>query len=102
MYPKVRSARAYTVMKALAVSKAFRDTQGKWEYAELFGKTGPNQTTLEVCCRIGVYGQEDKGKAWFDDYTVNALANAPSESRFCNFMRTSRSRIKKRNSEEYH
>jgi Gpi18-like mannosyltransferase len=59
------------------VSRGLTDTQGKWELLELYGMTGPGQTYIDVACRIGVYGQEDKGKAWFDDFSVFALKSAP-------------------------
>lgn len=44
-----------------------------WTLATLTGKTGPDQTTLVVSCRVGGYSAVSHGDAWFDDFSVEKL-----------------------------
>ena len=39
-------------------SESRYDTEGLYDYVELYGKTGPDQHTLEVYCRVGGYCSE--------------------------------------------
>ncbi|MDY5730648.1 MAG: phospholipid carrier-dependent glycosyltransferase [Eubacteriales bacterium] len=54
-------------------SQSLYDTQDKWEYVELFGKTGPSQTTLKVFARLGGYSGESRGFAYFDDIALEKV-----------------------------
>ncbi len=58
-------------------SKSIKGTNGKWEYIDLIGKTGPGQTELPITLGIGGYSNLNTGKAWFDDVAVVQLAELP-------------------------
>ena len=61
-----------SVVGSLAASEGVYGTNG-WQTLELVGKTGKKQTELTVCARIGGYGAEASGSAWFDDFSVEFL-----------------------------
>ena len=61
-------------------SDSFYDTDGEWEYVELYGETGDDQTELTVFARVGGYGQLAVGRAWFDDIEVVQLDEAPDDA----------------------
>ena len=44
-----------------------------WTSVEIIGKTDKNQKELSVSCRLGGYGGESTGKAWFDGFAVEEL-----------------------------
>lgn len=44
-----------------------------WTLVELVGKTGPFQEELIISCRVGNYGEEAHGEAWFDDFTIEKI-----------------------------
>lgn len=58
-------------------SDAVYDTDGEWQYVELYGRTGPTQTSLTVFARVGGYGTLAKGRASFDDLALVRLDEAP-------------------------
>lgn len=58
-----------SVVGSLATSQGVYGTT-EWQTVELVGKTGADQTELTVCVRIGGYGAEAQGGAWFDDISV--------------------------------
>ncbi|MEL7609829.1 MAG: phospholipid carrier-dependent glycosyltransferase [Bacillota bacterium] len=66
-----------SVADSLASSDAVFSGEG-WQHIELIGKTGADQTSLTVAVRIGGYGQLSKGEAWFDNFTVEKLVQAPA------------------------
>ena len=59
-----------TVFYILETSKDFKDTGRKWEYVELYGRTGKKQDNLIVTARLGGYGNLNTGKASFDDFRL--------------------------------
>ncbi|MBN2738666.1 MAG: DUF2029 domain-containing protein [Spirochaetales bacterium] len=62
-----------------------KSTNDSWQKIELYGRTGPRQTTLDVAVRLGGYGAVTKGKAAFDNFSLRALNAAPSGVRLWNF-----------------
>ena len=48
-------------------SPEVHDTAGEWVHVELFGYTGDGQNQLTLMARLGGYGSENIGKAWFDN-----------------------------------
>ena len=56
------------------------DTDGDWQYVELYGLTGPDQTTLTVFARVGGYGTLSRGSASFDDLAVNRVDEASEDA----------------------
>ena len=59
-----------TVLDIFDGTRKVFDTQGNWLYVEVYGKTGPAQTLISVCVRIGSYGSLNNGTAWFDDISL--------------------------------
>ena len=66
-------------------SDSWYDTHGRWEYVELYGRTGPEQDTLDVFCRVGGYGALGTGRAMFDDIRVVKLDKAPANGMVYDF-----------------
>ena len=61
------------------ISSAYAyDTEGEWQRLELYGKTGANQKSMTIYCRVGGYSSLNVGKAWFDDVEVVRLAALPA------------------------
>ena len=53
------------------------DTDGEWVYVEMYGLTGPDQTEVTVCARLGGYSGDATGTAWFDDLCLEELEALP-------------------------
>ena len=53
------------------------DTDGEWKYLEFYGQTGPEQTSFGIGASLGGYSSLIKGKAYFDDLSVELLDAAP-------------------------
>ena len=58
-------------------SEDVHDTQGQWQCVTLYGRTGKGQKEITVCARLGGYGSETTGKAWFTDVTLEQVSEAP-------------------------
>jgi len=59
-------------------SETVYDTQGKWKYVEWYGETGEGQTEVLLDVRIGGYGAESQGIAYFDDVSVEDVSALPT------------------------
>ena len=53
------------------------DTGGKWETITLYAHTGKGQRDATVCVRLGGYGSEATGRAWFTDVRLEQVDSAP-------------------------
>ena len=60
-----------------AFSERVFDTQSQWKYVEWYGETGENQHDLQLGARIGGYGAESQGTAYFDDLSVVKVDTLP-------------------------
>ncbi len=58
-------------------SESVYDTQGAFETITLYAQTGEGQKEATVCLRLGGYGAENTGKAWFTDVSLEQVASAP-------------------------
>ena len=67
-----------SVTGSLAVSGDYTDTDGQWVDVELYGKTGLFQNSITVALRVGFYGEENLGTAWFDDVVVERVDEVPA------------------------
>ena len=65
------------VKDTFAASDTLHDTNGQWQYLELYGETGPDQTELTVMARVGGYGSTNTGKAWFDHFEMIPVNTLP-------------------------
>ncbi len=61
-----------------AFSETVFDTQGQWRYLEWYGETGEDQHSVELGVRIGGYGAESQGTAYFDDIAVEKVETLPT------------------------
>ncbi|MBQ8110905.1 MAG: hypothetical protein IJ124_12170, partial [Clostridia bacterium] len=76
-----------SVEDVFVYSDGLYDTQGEWRYAEVYGRTGPDQTQLTVFARVGGYGSLSRGRASFDNLALTALDAAPEDAIVYEFFR---------------
>ena len=50
----------------------------EWREVRLYGRTGPDQTSMKVYIRLGGYSGESIGEAWFDNVSVRRVDAADS------------------------
>ena len=62
-----------------AFSDKYYDTDGKWEYIQYYGETGPEQEYLTVFARLGGYSGISTGKAWFADLSLIKVDSIPGD-----------------------
>lgn len=60
-----------------ASSESVFDTDGEWKYVEWYGETDAKQTQIELGVRVGGFGAESKGIAYFDDVRVEKVQTLP-------------------------
>ncbi len=53
------------------------DTNGQWETLTLYAQTGDGQKDATVCVRLGGYGSEATGRAWFTDVSLVQVESVP-------------------------
>ena len=58
-------------------SADLHDTAGEWETLTLYARTGKGQREVTVMARLGGYGSENSGKAWFTDVSLEQVENVP-------------------------
>ncbi|MFR2150614.1 MAG: hypothetical protein ACLS7Z_08930 [Christensenellales bacterium] len=58
-------------------SRDLHDTDGQWETLTLYGRTGKGQKEVTVMVRVGGYGSENTGKAWFTDVRLEQVETVP-------------------------
>ena len=58
-------------------SEDVHDTGGQWQQVTLYGRTGKGQKEITVCVRLGGYGSETTGKAWFTDVELCEAGDVP-------------------------
>lgn len=56
-----------------------------WTYVEMFGRTGPQQQTLEFTAGVGGHGGESSGTAYFDDLSIQETSDVPEGAAINNF-----------------
>ncbi|MDR3052134.1 MAG: glycosyltransferase family 39 protein [Oscillospiraceae bacterium] len=71
-----------SVSGIVETSPDLHDTAGEWKNLEFYGKTGKQQKTVIIMARVGGYGSENIGKAWFDDFTVEAAEETPQDAAY--------------------
>ncbi len=72
-----RAGAGISVADTFVSSDYAYDTAGEWVPLTLYGRTGPDQKSLTIMCRVGGYGSLNVGKAWFDDVEVVRIAAVP-------------------------
>ena len=76
-----------SVENVFVYSDALYDTGGKWEYVELYGRTGPKQKTLTLFARVGGYGTLSRGRASFDNLSFVEIDSVPQDAFIYDFYR---------------
>ena len=77
--PKDGVGASFGVMDMQGALLDIDDTFGKWQKFEFYGRTGKEQTQMTVALRLGGYGNETKGSAWFDDVRVEPVGELPED-----------------------
>lgn len=90
---KDKGANLSVVMGVFASSRDVKNTGSEWQYVELYGKTGPNQRTITIGCRLGGYGEESQGTAFFDDISCIKLSGNPIGKSVVNFYEDESRRV---------
>ena len=62
-----------------SASESVFDTDGQWQYVEWYGETDSNQAQIELGVRVGGFGAESKGTAYFDDIKVEKVQTLPDK-----------------------
>ena len=60
-----------------AFSECILEPTDQWQYIEWYGKTGKDQKTVTIGVRVGGYGAESVGKAYFDDISLEKVDEVP-------------------------
>ena len=63
-------------------SEDLHETGGQWRTLELYAQTGEDMREVTVCLRLGGYGSENTGRAWFTDVTLEEVDAAPAGAAF--------------------
>ena len=58
-------------------SEDVHDTDGEWKTIEVYARTGKGQRSATACVRVGGYGSEATGRAWFTDVKLEQVQEAP-------------------------
>lgn len=74
-----------SVLGVLDTSADLKDTNGRWQHVELYGKTGREQKEAEIAVRLGGYGSLNTGRAYFDDVVFEEVKQAPAGVRVVPF-----------------
>ena len=82
-------------------SDTFYDTQGQWRRAELYGRTGPDQTSVTVFARLGGYSGESRGKAYFDHIELIKVDALPAGAEAVPWYKQDTAYVKEMGEPEY-
>jgi hypothetical protein len=63
------------------ISPDIKGTNDRWQYTELYLKTGTGITDISVSLNLGGYWGVNTGRASFDDVTVEEVAHIPVDAR---------------------
>lgn len=64
----------------VSATSPLRNTDGLWEYVEMYVKTGEGVYSFNVTVGVGGYGAESAGKASFDDVKVEEIDSIPDDA----------------------
>ena len=69
-----------------AFSPSVFEAADEWQEVSLYGRTGPEQTSIIVYARLGGYGGESTGQAWFRDVSLTRIDSVPDGEIAYNFF----------------
>ena len=58
------------------------DTDGEWVELTLYARTARDQREVTVMARVGGYGSENTGRAWFDDISLVQVDEVPADAAY--------------------
>lgn len=67
-----------SVLNSPGISRDFKDTGGKWQPLEFYGRTGAEQYEVAAALRLGGPDALNTGKASFDDFRIEEVTNIPT------------------------
>lgn len=59
-------------------SKDLKGTNNEWQYTEMYFKPGAGISSVVVTVSLGGHGNMNKGKAYFDDLSLEEVTNVPN------------------------
>lgn len=69
-----------------AFSPSVFQAADEWQEVALYGRTGAEQTEIIVYARLGGYGGESTGQAWFKDISLTRITQVPEGEIAYNFF----------------
>ncbi|MBN1697938.1 MAG: PilZ domain-containing protein [Spirochaetales bacterium] len=72
-----RAGANITVLGVKETSETVFETNGGWQYLQVYGKTAEGQRELAVAARLGFYGHLVTGLAYFDDMQFEKVKDFP-------------------------
>lgn len=69
-----------SVMQVMATPGSLLNTQDEWRQVKVYGRTGAKQRELTVYARVGGYSADSLGEASFDDLSLVAVRDVPSDA----------------------
>jgi len=72
-----RTGAIISLLDYVYTSKDFKGTNNEWQYAEMYFKPGSGIDSVVVTVGLGGYGNMNKGKAYFDDLSLEEVTNVP-------------------------
>ena len=69
-------------MGVYGTSADLRDTGGRWERLTLYAHTAKDMREVTVGLRLGGYGQENTGRAWFKNASLTEVESVPVGAAF--------------------
>nr|MDD6336517.1 phospholipid carrier-dependent glycosyltransferase [bacterium] len=64
------------VENTFVTTEPLLDTDGNWQYVDMYTQAISGQKTIALMLRLGNYGSLGTGEAWFDDISVEEVAKA--------------------------
>ncbi|MCK5129524.1 MAG: phospholipid carrier-dependent glycosyltransferase [Clostridiales bacterium] len=61
----------------MATTDGVFDTQGQWQYVEIYGRTSLFQSGIKIFVRVGGYGNLSTGTAYFDNIRFEEIKDVP-------------------------
>lgn len=81
--PKDHKGANISIESKLETSPDIWETNGKWQLAEMYARTGQGITVIPVTVGIGTYGSTNTGRASFDDVTIEEVSSIPGSAVVC-------------------
>ncbi len=78
-----------SILNSNAVSASVYDTEDEWQEVRLSGRTGKDQYEISLALRLGGYGGDCAGEAWFKNISVTESESGSAGASFATFAPSS-------------